>query len=115
LVYAFSTFTHWSVELQKQWIAELTRVLRPKGLLYFTTHGEYFRDNHLQPDQRDSFNRGEPVVWRPAASGRNRCAAFHPEAFVKDELLGGRLKLEVFLPGGATHGREQDAYLVRKI
>ena len=48
LVYAFSTFTHWSVELQKQWIAELTRVLRPKGLLYFTTHGEIFRDNHLQ-------------------------------------------------------------------
>jgi hypothetical protein len=53
-------------------------------------------------------------VWRSAASGRNRCAAFHPEDFVEAELLGGSLKLEVFVPGGATPGREQDAYLVRK-
>ena len=115
LVYAYSTFTHWSAALQKQWTTELTRVLKPGGLLLFTTHGAYFRDLFLQAEEGERFDRGEPIVRRPGSSGANRCAAFHPLAFVKNELLQERLKLEVFTPGSATQGHEQDAYLVRKV
>src|SRR5665213_2374567 len=68
-IYAISTFTHWSVALQKQWIAELTRVLSPAGLLLITTHGESYRNEFLKAEQRDSFDKGEPVVRRP---GRKR-------------------------------------------
>jgi SAM-dependent methyltransferase len=114
LIYAISTFTHWSVNLQKQWISELTRVLRPNGLLLFTTHGEYYRDRFLTTEQRESFDHGDPIVWRGASSGTNKCAAFHPVAFVKAHLLTGDLKLEVFLQGGTLENLAQDIYLVRK-
>ncbi|HEY5379561.1 MAG TPA: class I SAM-dependent methyltransferase [Pseudolabrys sp.] len=114
-IYAISTFTHWSVALQKQWIAELTRVLSPASLLLITTHGESYRNEFLKAEQRDSFDKGEPVVRRPGSSGSNRCAAFQPLSFVKNELLKDYLKLDVFLPGGVSGNYGQDTYLVRKI
>src|SRR2546423_13865886 len=41
-IYAFSVFTHLSEPLQFFWMNELSRVLRPGGHIYFTTHGDYF-------------------------------------------------------------------------
>jgi SAM-dependent methyltransferase len=112
LVYAFSTFTHWTVELQKEWIAELTRVLRPNGLLIFTTHGDYYR-SVLLPDDREKFDCGQPIVLQPGSTGANTCAAFHPFAFVRDELLKN-LTLLNFLPRAALGNPHQDVYLARK-
>jgi SAM-dependent methyltransferase len=39
-VYALSVFTHLSFDLQFAWAMELHRILRPGGVIFFTTHGE---------------------------------------------------------------------------
>lgn len=40
LVYSVSVFTHLSEAMQDQWLEELSRVLKPGGLLIFTVHGD---------------------------------------------------------------------------
>lgn len=39
--YALSVFTHLSAENCLLWSKEIQRILRPGGLLFFSTHGEY--------------------------------------------------------------------------
>src|SRR4030095_4335904 len=39
-IYALSVFTHLSFDLQFAWAMELHRVIRPGGVIFFTTHGE---------------------------------------------------------------------------
>ena len=112
LIYAFSTFTHWTVELQKEWISELTRILKPNGLLVFTTHGDRYR-SVLSPQDGEKFDLGRPVVLEPSLSGTNSCAAFHPFVFVKEELLKN-LTLLSFRPQAALGNPYQDVYLARK-
>ena len=41
LVVAYSVFTHLEREVQKAWLAEISRVLAPGGLLLATVHGEF--------------------------------------------------------------------------
>lgn len=112
LIYALSTFTHWTPDLQKAWVRELTRILKPGGFLLFTTHGEYYL-NHLSPAQQEQFLAGRPVVFEEHLEGSNVCGAFHPFAYVASEL---RQELEIvqFRPQGAFGNPWQDVYLLRK-
>src|SRR5207244_7454476 len=80
-LYAFSVFTHLSVELARRWIIELRRVVKPDGLLWFTIHGESYCDR-LLPEEKVRFDRGEIVVWLPEIEGTNLCGAYWPEASV---------------------------------
>ena len=41
LIVAYSVFTHLARDVQKDWLAELRRVLAPGGLLLATVHGEF--------------------------------------------------------------------------
>jgi len=50
-LYAFSVFTHMSVELASAWVREFERVVRPGGLVWFTIHGMSYRAR-LPEDQR---------------------------------------------------------------
>jgi SAM-dependent methyltransferase len=68
-IYALSVFTHLSVPLQFFWAWELFRILKPNGVLFFSTHGpghgiravslsgEYFKTKEL-----DVFDLGT-MVW----------------------------------------------------
>lgn len=77
------------------------------------TYGEEYLKNHtpLSVDQTKRFESGELVVLAENDAGKNTCAAFHPEAYVREELAGD-LEVMDFLPGGAG-GSFQDAYLLR--
>jgi SAM-dependent methyltransferase len=87
LVYAFSVMTHLSEELQRDWVREVRRVLRPGGFFLFSTLGEYYASrNRLTPAERESFDAGNLVVLYERSAGTSLCSAYHPADYVRREL-----------------------------
>jgi SAM-dependent methyltransferase len=112
LVYAFSVMTHLSEELQRAWVEECRRVLKPGGYLLFSTLGEYFVSrNRLSEDERRSFDLGNLVVLYERSSGTSLCSAYHPREFVDRELAEG-FDVVSFRPA-ADDGRH-DLHVLRK-
>ena len=112
LVYALSVFTHLPEQLQRGWIDDLERILRPQGLLLLTVHGQRYRGRLTASEQR-RFDAGELVVRWPEGAGSNLCSAFHPPSYVK-ERLAARFEVVEFVPEGATGNPHQDLYLLRR-
>jgi len=112
LVYAFSVMTHLSAELQRSWLSELRRVLRPGGHLLFSTLGEYYASrNRLTAPEREAFARGELVVLYERSAGTSLCSAYHPPEYVRDELAQGFE--HVAFRAAADDGRH-DIHVLRK-
>jgi SAM-dependent methyltransferase len=111
LVYALSVFTHLTLELQRAWVHELRRVLRPGGLLLVTTHGAAYRER-LSNMERKRFDAGEVVVRWEDAAGTNLCSAYHSETALR-ALADGFTFLELEREG-AIGNPHQDLTLLRK-
>jgi len=88
LVYAISVFTHLPVDLQKSWMEELRRIVKPGGHIAFSTAGEAYV-GRLGLEEQARFRSGQLVTKSARLAGKNACSAFHPVAFVKDELSDG--------------------------
>ena len=70
------------------------------------------RANAMSDAERERFDAGELVVQNDRYAGRNLCAAFHPERYVR-ERLAGNLEVVEFVPAdGAVV--TQDATVLRK-
>lgn len=108
-VYAISVFTHMTEPAQVAWIAELARVIRPRGHLFITVHGQSYRDS-LWPSERDTFDRGNLVVRYESVEGTNLCAAFHPQAYL-EKLAADDFRLIDIVPQAAI----QDAVLLERL
>lgn len=114
LVYALSVFTQLPEELQLSWFRELLRVLRPDGLLYFTTQGDAYRDR-LSMEERAMFDRGGFLIGGQEKPGSNFLSAFHPGTYIRSNLIGRTDSVLVeHRPKGAEGNPEQDSWLVRK-
>jgi len=111
-IYSFSVFTHLREPLQFHWIDELSRVLKPGGYIYLTTHGEYYLAA-LNAAEQEQFRRGELVVREEDESGSNRCAVFHPPSYVRGNLTRN-LDVADFIPCGAHGDSMHDVHLLRK-
>ena len=109
--YAFSVFTHLPESLQVAWMQEMRRILKPKGLLLITVHGDHYLPQ-IPAAETEKYQRGELVVLSEDAVGQNRCAAFHPESYVRKILASG-FEVVDFVPQGALGNPKQDAYLLR--
>lgn len=114
LIYAFSVFTHLTEPLQHAWLAELRRLLRPGGLVIITTHGDRYLET-LGSGDRATYQAGQLVVWSGESAGQNRCATFHPPAWVRDTLVvrAGLTVLEHVVEG-ALGNPHQDAWLLQR-
>ncbi|WP_148360618.1 class I SAM-dependent methyltransferase, partial [Acidisphaera rubrifaciens] len=113
LVYALSVFTHLPEEMQVPWLAELKRVVRPGGHVYFTTHGVSYRAA-LPPPMRAQFD-ADQLVGGGNDAGSNYYGTFHPTSYVRRAMLDPlRLTLIDFEPEGAKGNPTQDSWLVRK-
>jgi len=90
LVYAFSVMTHLPEDLQRAWMSECRRVLKPGGYFLFSTLGAHFvsRDR-LTPAERQSFENGNLVVLYEGSPGTSLCSAYHPPEYVARELAEG--------------------------
>jgi SAM-dependent methyltransferase len=112
LVYALSVFSHLDEVLQRGWLAEFRRLLRPGGLLVLSVLGERMR-HRLGAEEQRRFDCGEMVVQRPRMAGRNLCTVYHPRPYVEEELLASFSAVRRFDLGSASQVVLQDAYLAR--
>jgi SAM-dependent methyltransferase len=111
-VYAISVFTHLPEELQDAWLAELERVLAPGGLLLITTKGRSWFDA-LTDAERTDFERGKLVVQATRYAGKNLCAAFHPEQYLREHVASS-LRLLQIVPATDRSDFTQDLVLLQK-
>ena len=117
LIYALSVFTHIPEALQRPWIEELMRLLRPGGYLFLTVSGNAYREQ-LSPSERTSFAVGELTTRFDELAGTNLCTAYHPPVYVTSQLLSGATIVQQRLADTADDGQPflllQDSYLARK-
>ncbi len=111
-IYCLSVFTHLSEPLQRFWMQDLHRVLKPGGYLLITTHGDHYLPM-LAPDEQAQYQSGRAVVQKASREGSNDCAAFHPEPYVRAVLARG-FEVVAMIPEGALGNPSQDLYLLRK-
>jgi len=57
LAFANSVFTHIPLETQKEWVAEMFRVMRPGGIFICTVLGHMYQQSMLNQAQRDELHR----------------------------------------------------------
>lgn len=88
VIYAVSVLTHLPLGLQRPWMEEFRRVLRPGGALVITLCGTGMLSRLIQ-EERNRFNAGELVVVDEAYAGTNMCTAYHPDAYVHGEWSNG--------------------------
>jgi SAM-dependent methyltransferase len=110
-VYARSVFTHLPERGQAEWLEEFGRVMKPGGMLYFTTHGEQFLGQLLQEEQ-DEVRGGGIVIHRAGEEGRNLCTSFELPGYVELHLPQG-FKLLAFIQGTPEEHLRQDGYLLQ--
>jgi predicted SAM-dependent methyltransferase len=77
-VYAQSVFTHIPLELQKPWIMELRRILRPEGMLICNVIGSYHTNVMLNAEEQATLAR----------DGHLTLDAKHPRASYSTQVIG---------------------------
>jgi SAM-dependent methyltransferase len=113
LVYAFSVFTHLDIKAQMAWRDEFRRILRPRGILLLTLHGNPYK-GLLTRQELEDFNSGRPVVRLGQYPGGNLCVSFHPESYVRETLAEG-FEIVAAVPEGAKGNPVQDLYMLRRV
>lgn len=108
LVYGFSVFTHLPEHLQRSWVEELARVLKPGGFLGLSTMPVGELDAY-GADARERFRSGKLVVFNAQEAGSNVCVVFHPRDYL-ERMVTSAFEVLEFLPGGVG----QDLWLLRK-
>ncbi len=112
-IYGLSIFTHLSEQLHFDWMSELTRILKPEGIMFLTTQGDNFRTK-LTNQELEKYDNGNLVVRGKVKEGHRTFSAFHPKEFMK-KLFG---KVEILehietKPSGKSW-LPQDIWIVRK-
>jgi len=90
LIQLASVFTHLPLALQRSWIVEIRRLLRPGGSAVITLHGSVYARVLLDPASQDTFARDGYVEVAGAEPGANAFATFHSRAFAEELFSGFR-------------------------
>ena len=109
-IYAVAVFGHFREDLQKHWMSELKRVLKPGGFLLITVKGKN-RIGELTEKEAAVFRSGRLVVIEPECSGANYCLVYHPDSYFRNTLAAD-MEILYYEPSGSPD-TAQDVYLFR--
>lgn len=113
LIYGISVLTHLSRVEHIFWIEELSRVLKPGGLLLLTTQGQNFRSK-LSRREKSVFDAGRLITRGKTKQGHRTFSAFHPVPFM-ETLFRSYQILEHIVPD-PLEGKAlpQDVWILKK-
>lgn len=124
LVISYSVFTHIHADDQLMWFRELGRVIRPGGLLVFSTHpGTAIKadDEGVTPELYALHERGQVVSLTSAMKYTNRSnyGIFHPPGSVPEQArASGVFEHRLTVPGleaPPLDGAGHDLHLWKKV
>jgi len=106
VIYGISIFTHLSEELHYSWMKELTRVLKPNGMLILTTHGEVHKFK-LLPNEQKLYNNGNLVVHAYKKEGNRLFASYQSPEFFKSICKKNNLEVLKHIAGEIKNNKPQ--------
>lgn len=112
MIYSFSVFTHLSPEVQREWLEEHLRVVRPGGIIMFTVHGDAYRPR-LVGAELAQYEEDGVVVRSGVDEGGPWYTTYQQPAQVERELLLGLEVVHRSLANGGD-GWVQDVWVVRR-
>ncbi|MFY9820869.1 MAG: class I SAM-dependent methyltransferase [Thermoanaerobaculia bacterium] len=84
LVLLVSVLTHLPLDLQRTWLAEVRRLLRPGGRTVVTLHGDVYASLLLDAAGREGLAREGHLEAAGGPAGSNPFATFHTPAFARE-------------------------------
>ncbi len=114
VIIGFSVLTHIEAGEQEAWIAELARILKPGGVIWLTTHGDYYEPQLLGFEKRRLHNTG--IYTRVGKqSGHRTMTTYHHGNFFQ-QLLSRHLTLKQHFPGKMYPAKTggQDVWILQK-
>jgi ubiquinone/menaquinone biosynthesis C-methylase UbiE len=113
VIYGISIFTHLSEELHYSWMKELTRVLKNKGILFLTTHGDAHKFKLLEEEQELYLN-GKLIVHAYKKEGNRLYASYQSPIFFEKLCSLNSLKVLKHIPGQIKNNKpQQDVWIVQ--
>jgi SAM-dependent methyltransferase len=111
LLYAFSVFTHLTLETQDLWLAEFSRVLRPGAHALVSVHGDSHASKLVPDLYREFLSKGSWVVTKNA-EGENLCAVYQNKQ-VTEELFSRHFAVLDYLPEALKACGSQDLFVLQ--
>lgn len=80
VIYLISVVTHLSDDASRAWFSEFYRVLKPGGILIFTTNSENTYES-LSEREKAIYNSGKPVIKARVAEGKKQYLQYGGDAY----------------------------------
>lgn len=113
VLYGISVFTHLSEKMHFAWFDELFRVLKPGGIMLFTTQGENFREK-LTGTELTEFDKGRLVTRGQTKEGHRTYSAFHPGKFMEKLFAPAEILEHIERKPESGSWLPQDVWIVKK-
>lgn len=97
VVYLLSVFTHLRIPTQREWLAELARVVRPGGAALVTFHDETQPGLPDTDEARAALRKDGVYIYNDRAEGSNLIATFQTRDFTR-ALFGELFDIARFAP-----------------
>lgn len=113
IIYGISIFTHLSEQLHYDWYHELYRILKPKGIMFLTTHGDNYKVKLTDPEM-NTYNNNQLVVRGKVKEGHRTYTTFQPKAFMEKLFSNVEILEHIETKPEAGSWIPQDIWIVRK-
>jgi SAM-dependent methyltransferase len=113
IVYLLSVFTHLRIPTQREWLAELARVIRPGGLALISFHDEDHVGVPDKPEARAALAAAGVFINNDEIEGSNFIATFQSRAFTA-ALFGDYFEVVRIIPSAEAGVGQALAVLRRR-